>query len=72
MWVQLRPKPWFHLDEIYAAICDGLTYEEIERDHKEEFELRNNDKLAYRYPRSGLVEAVILLTCAIEVIAIWT
>ena len=51
VWVQMRPKTWSHLDEIYAGICDGLTYEEIERDHKEEFELRKHDKLAYRYPR---------------------
>ena len=29
-WVQLRPRHWFHLDELFAGSCDGMTYEEIE------------------------------------------
>ena len=28
-----------------------MTYEEIEEQYPEEFQLRENDKLAYRYPR---------------------
>jgi 6-phosphofructo-2-kinase / fructose-2,6-biphosphatase 3 len=31
--------------------CDGMTYEEIEQTFPEEFVRRENDKLAYRYPR---------------------
>jgi len=38
------------LDEIKAGAFDGLTYEEIERLHPREFELREKDKLRYRYP----------------------
>ena len=38
------------LDEIKAGAFDGLTYEEIERLHPKDFELREKDKLRYRYP----------------------
>ena len=30
-----------NLDEIYAGVCDGMTYEEIEANYPEEFALRN-------------------------------
>ena len=50
-WVQLRPRAWHHLDELFAGSCDGMTYEEIEENFPEEFSRRNTDKLAYRYPR---------------------
>jgi broad specificity phosphatase PhoE len=50
-WVQMRPRAWHHLDELYAGACDGMTYEEIEKNFPEEWERRNVDKLAYRYPR---------------------
>jgi 6-phosphofructo-2-kinase len=36
---------------ICPGTCDGMTYEEIEAEFPEEFELRQIDKLAYRYPR---------------------
>jgi broad specificity phosphatase PhoE/predicted kinase len=39
------------LDEIDAGDCDGLTYAEVRRRYPEEFALRANDKLNYRYPR---------------------
>lgn len=38
-------------DELYAGICDGLTYKEIEEKYPEEFARRQDDKLTYRYPR---------------------
>jgi hypothetical protein len=38
-------------DELYAGICDGLTYKEIEEQYPEEFARRQEDKLTYRYPR---------------------
>ena len=50
-WVQMRAREWRHLDEIYAGICDGMTYDEIQQLYPEEFELRHADKLGYRYPR---------------------
>lgn len=50
-WEQMRVREWRHLDEIYAGVCDGMTYAEIEELMPEEFELRRTDKLAYRYPR---------------------
>jgi broad specificity phosphatase PhoE len=50
-WVQMRPRAWHHLDELFAGACDGMTYEEIERNFPEEWDRRNVDKLAYRYPR---------------------
>lgn len=50
-WVQMRPRAWHHLDELFAGACDGMTYEEIEVQFPEEFERRSKDKLAYRYPR---------------------
>lgn len=50
-WVQMRPRAWHHLDELFAGSCDGMTYEEIEKNFPQEWERRNVDKLAYRYPR---------------------
>eukprot|EP01038_Epipyxis_sp_PR26KG_P012621 gene12621-16924_t len=50
-WVQMRPRAWHHLDELFAGSCDGMTYEEIEEQFPEEWARRNIDKLAYRYPR---------------------
>ena len=50
-WIQMRPKMWHHLDELFAGSCDGMTYEEIEEKYPEEWGRRNTDKLAYRYPR---------------------
>ncbi|ORY77742.1 6-phosphofructo-2-kinase-domain-containing protein [Protomyces lactucae-debilis] len=39
---------WKALDELDAGICDGLTYDDIERLHPEETK-RDNDKFNYRY-----------------------
>ncbi len=50
-WAQMRPRAWHHLDELFAGSFDGMTYEEIEGAHPEEFARRAADKLAYRYPR---------------------
>jgi len=50
-WIQMRPRTWHHLDELFAGSCDGMTYKEIERKYPDEFALRQKDKLAYRYPR---------------------
>ena len=50
-WIQMRQRAWNNLDELFAGLCDGMTYEEIEERHPEEFMRRKADKLAYRYPR---------------------
>ncbi|KAJ8423585.1 hypothetical protein Cgig2_021865 [Carnegiea gigantea] len=42
---------WRALDEINTGVFDGMTYEEMKRNMPEEYELRNKDKLRYRYPR---------------------
>lgn len=47
------------LDEIDAGICDGLSYEEIERRWPDEFAARATDKLHYRYPRGESYDDVI-------------
>ena len=40
-----------NLDEIYAGLFDGMTYEEIELHYPEEGRARTADKFQYRYPR---------------------
>jgi len=50
-WIQMRPRMWRNLDEIYAGVCDGMTYKEIEAAYPAEFAARSADKLGYRYPR---------------------
>ena len=41
---------WKALNEIDAGICEGLTYQEIAKQHPEEFALRDQNKYHYRYP----------------------
>jgi broad specificity phosphatase PhoE len=55
-WVQFRRMPRRNLDELYAGVCDGMTYSEIEQIFPEEFKRRQQDKLAYRYPRGKFCE----------------
>ena len=50
-WVTMRPRVWNNLDELYAGIFDGLTYDEIRKRAPEEFAQRGENKLSYRYPR---------------------
>lgn len=50
-WVQFRPMARRNLDELYAGVCDGMTYGEIQTVYPEEFQRRQDDKLAYRYNR---------------------
>ncbi|KAJ3125751.1 Fructose-2,6-bisphosphatase [Physocladia obscura] len=40
---------WKALDELDSGVCDGLTYEEIEERHPEDFAARDDDKYNYRY-----------------------
>eukprot|EP00979_Chaetoceros_neogracilis_P002431 scaffold423_cov278-Chaetoceros_neogracile.AAC.8 len=65
-WVQFRQNERRNLDELYAGLCDGMTYKEIEEVYPEEFEARQNDKLAYRYPRG---ESYMDVTLRLEPLA---
>lgn len=40
---------WKALDELDAGACDGLTYEEIEKQFPEDFRERDENKYEYRY-----------------------
>jgi broad specificity phosphatase PhoE/predicted kinase len=65
-WVQFRPMARRNLDELYAGVCDGMTYKEIEKVYPEEFKRRQDDKLAYRYPRG---ESYMDVTLRLEPVA---
>ncbi|KAJ3148643.1 hypothetical protein HDU86_007398 [Geranomyces michiganensis] len=41
------------LNEIYAGICEDMTYAEIEAAHPDEYAARQRAKLVYRYPGPG-------------------
>lgn len=41
---------WKALNEIFAGVCEEMTYEEIQANFPEEFALRDQDKFYYRYP----------------------
>lgn len=47
--LQFDKLQWKALDELDAGVCDGLTYEEIEQRHPEDFRARDDDKYNYRY-----------------------
>jgi broad specificity phosphatase PhoE len=65
-WVQFRPMARRNLDELYAGVCDGMTYKEIEQVYPEEFARRQDDKLTYRYPRG---ESYMDVTLRLEPLA---
>eukprot|EP00934_Nitzschia_sp_Nitz4_P001739 Nitzschia sp. Nitz4//scaffold369_size34440//3595//5478//NITZ4_007838-RA/size34440-processed-gene-0.21-mRNA-1//-1//CDS//3329549353//1739//frame0 len=65
-WVQFRRMPRRNLDELYAGSCDGMTYKEIEKVFPDEFARRQQDKLAYRYPRG---ESYMDVTLRLEPLA---
>lgn len=41
---------WLCMCDVMQGICEGMTYEEIERTYPEEFAMRDDDKYYYRYP----------------------
>lgn len=65
-WLQFRPMARRNLDELYAGVCDGMTYKEIEQVYPEEFKRRQDDKLSYRYPRG---ESYMDVTLRLEPLA---
>jgi broad specificity phosphatase PhoE/predicted kinase len=58
-WLMAPMRRLKSLDEIDAGICDGLTYEEVERRWPAEFAARRADKLGYRYPQGESYRDVI-------------
>jgi len=65
-WIQFRRQERRNLDELYAGTCDGMTYKEIEQVYPDEFTRRQEDKLAYRYPRG---ESYMDVTLRLEPLA---
>ncbi|KAL9191025.1 hypothetical protein ACHAXT_000731 [Thalassiosira profunda] len=66
-WIQFQGRARRNLDELYAGVCDGLTYKEIEQQYPEEFKRRQEDKLTYRYPRG---ESYMDVTLRLETIVL--
>lgn len=46
--IEAPKEQWKALNEIYAGICEGMTYEEIAANFPEEFAHRDQDKYHYR------------------------
>lgn len=66
-WIQFQARARRNLDELYAGMCDGLTYKEIEEKYPDEFARRQEDKLTYRYPRG---ESYMDVTLRLETIVL--
>lgn len=66
-WIQFQGRARRNLDELYAGVCDGLTYKEIAEKFPEEFARRQEDKLTYRYPRG---ESYMDITLRLEPIVL--
>ena len=47
----MSPRVLRNLDEIYAGVCDGMTYDEIEANYPEEFALAKLKQAGIPYPR---------------------
>ncbi len=43
-YLKYPKKQWKALDELDAGVCDGLTYEEIEKMYPDDFRARDDDK----------------------------
>ncbi len=50
---------WKILDEIHAGICDGLTYQQINKQYPRIAKGRSEDKLRFRYPQGESYEDII-------------
>lgn len=51
---------WKALDELGSGLCDGLTYEEINRLYPADFSARDKDKYNYRYPGGESYRDVVI------------
>ncbi|KAJ2771711.1 Fructose-2,6-bisphosphatase, partial [Coemansia nantahalensis] len=48
------------LDELDAGLCDGLTYEDVEREYPEEYAMRDENKFEFRYRGGESYRDVVL------------
>lgn len=51
---------WKALDELDAGLCDGLTYEDVERMYPEEYAMRDENKFEFRYRGGESYRDVVL------------
>ncbi|KAJ1800815.1 Fructose-2,6-bisphosphatase, partial [Coemansia sp. RSA 2399] len=51
---------WKALDELDAGLCDGLTYEDVEREYPEEYAMRDQNKFEFRYRGGESYRDVVL------------
>ncbi|KAJ1877969.1 Fructose-2,6-bisphosphatase, partial [Coemansia sp. RSA 486] len=51
---------WKALDELDAGLCDGLTYEDVEREYPEEYAMRDENKFEFRYRGGESYRDVVL------------
>ncbi|KAJ1950211.1 Fructose-2,6-bisphosphatase [Linderina macrospora] len=51
---------WKALDELDAGVCEGLTYEDVEREYPEEYEMRDQNKFEFRYRGGESYRDVVL------------
>ena len=65
-YVQMRPKVFNNLDEIFAGVCDGMSPEELARNYPHDMESRAANKFEYRYPRG---ESYVDLIARLEPLA---
>ncbi|CUT99314.1 6 phosphofructo 2 kinase:fructose 2 [Echinococcus multilocularis] len=54
-----RLEHWKALNELSAGVCEGMTYNEIQRKHPTEFARRDADKFHYRYPMGESYEDLV-------------
>uniref|UniRef100_A0A5K3FIF7 6PF2K domain-containing protein n=2 Tax=Mesocestoides corti TaxID=53468 RepID=A0A5K3FIF7_MESCO len=50
---------WKALDELDAGVCEGMTYEEIQKKYPFDFARRDMDKFHYRYPMGESYEDLV-------------
>ncbi|KAJ2673043.1 Fructose-2,6-bisphosphatase [Coemansia spiralis] len=51
---------WKALDELDAGLCDGLTYEDVEREYPDEYAMRDENKFEFRYRGGESYRDVVL------------
>ncbi|EUB63135.1 6-phosphofructo-2-kinase/fructose-2,6-biphosphatase [Echinococcus granulosus] len=54
-----RLEHWKALNELSAGVCEGMTYDEIQRKYPTEFACRDADKFHYRYPMGESYEDLV-------------
>lgn len=50
-WLQMMPRAYRNLDEVYVGEYEGLSYDDVQQRQPKEAQLQTLDKLGYRYPR---------------------